>query len=142
MPHTLPQPPGNAALGISWDDWKEMSPQLTGEGTERNAKPRQLFYPDHDDGGQYINASGERRADFLAALDDAAYGELYNGIPNAPTLSFLNINTLIGLSLKNARPLQHVMRHVVVWVDPKANQVRSTRRIEINHLIDSVPFQR
>ncbi|KID83760.1 hypothetical protein MGU_08951 [Metarhizium guizhouense ARSEF 977] len=125
--HTLSQLPADAVSNVSWNDWKQMSRRLTNEGKKREGELRQLFYPGHTV-KKYINPSTERRSGFLAVLDDAAYWQMYDGILRAPGLRFMNINALITLSLREAKTLLQVMRHVVSWVDPKVEWAKAGKR--------------
>ncbi|TWU71554.1 hypothetical protein ED733_003110 [Metarhizium rileyi] len=109
---TLAGLPGDADRYVGLGDWKKMSGSLTTGRSEEQV--RMLFYPDKT--SQQVSESSRRSPDFLAALDNRSYWDLYEYILEHPETRFPDAHRLTSLSEVDGRILPRVMEHVVDWL--------------------------
>ena len=123
MLRTLSQLPGDAANTVDAADWKRMSDLLPADRNDTHIQ--ELFYP-----GQVaatISATTRRRANFLIALDNRSYWDMYDYILKTPRLRFPDIHRLTRLSKVEGRVLHLLISNVVGLLNPEPTEIFDRR---------------
>lgn len=89
-----------------------MSAQLPAGRSEEQV--RTLFYPDKSSGR--VNEFSRRDPNFLLALEDRSYWDVYEYIIQHPETRFPDVHRMAGLSKVDGKILSRVMEHVVDWL--------------------------
>lgn len=100
-------------IEIEPQDWIKLA-VLSEKSSDRDAMA--LFYPELD-GDPYFDTPPPRRLDFLTALNDEKYKELYDHILTRPILRFPNVHSLIKTNRQEGKAMSAVIAHVGHWLN-------------------------
>lgn len=99
-------------IEIERQDWIQLA---TLSETSSHDHIMVLFYPELV-GDPYTSEVGPRRHNFLIALDDEQYKDLYHHILTRPDLRFPDVHLLMRTTKREGKVMHTVMAHIGYWL--------------------------